>query len=334
MRMRTVRTRLPAMESRATESRSIRLFRHRLQPLRPSNGRFRPRQALFRWDLRLPLVEMQPSHQPQSADLSLLELALGYTFVRPDLVVQALTHRSQAYELAMETTGKPDEGGQRADNERLEFLGDAVLGVVVAEALFQAHPDWQEGELTRMRAQLVSRRHMAEVALAIGLGEHLRLGKGEERSGGRKKVAILANAMEAVIAAMYLDAELDGRAGALEPVRRFARRHILGAVADDLARELRSGAALGDHKSALQEHLQATHAGVPVYLVESESGPDHRKRFQVEVRLRTADGRMGVSLASGLGSTKKKAEQEAAKRALALLAGRAAAELVEEPAEV
>ena len=279
---------------------------------------------------------MQPSLQTQSADLSRLELALGHTFVRPELLLHALTHRSQAYELAMEGTGKPDEGVQRGDNERLEFLGDAVLGVVVAEALFQAHPDWQEGELTRMRAQLVSRRHMAEVALAIGLGEHLLLGKGEERSGGRKKVAILANAMEAVIAAMYLDAELNGKTGgALEPVRRFAGRHILGAVADDLARELRSGAALGDHKSALQEHLQATHAGVPVYLVESESGPDHRKRFQVEVRLRTADGRMGVSLASGMGSTKKKAEQEAARRALALLAGRATAvEPVREPAEV
>jgi ribonuclease-3 len=116
-------------------------------------------------------------------------------------------------------------------------------------------------------------------------------------------------------------------------VRRFAQRHILGLAADDLARELVSGAALGDHKSALQEHLQATHAGVPVYRVESESGPDHRKRFQVEVRLRTADGQMGVSLASGMGSTKKKAEQEAARRALALLAGQAA-EPVREPAEV
>jgi len=281
----------------------------------------------------------------QSEDLSQLELALGYEFVRPELLVHALTHRSQAYELAMETPGKAEEGALRGDNERLEFLGDAVLGVVVAEALFQSHPDWQEGELTRIRAQLVSRRHMAEVALAIGLGEYLRLGKGEERSGGRKKTAILANAMEAVIAAMYLDAGLNGtgldgtglnEAGnegagdALRPVRQFARRHILGSAADDLARELLSGAALGDHKSALQEHLQATHAGVPVYLVESESGPDHRKRFQVEVRLRTTDGRMGVSLASGTGSTKKKAEQEAARRALALLASQA----VQEPAEV
>jgi ribonuclease-3 len=277
---------------------------------------------------------MQQTLPTQSADLSRLELALGHSFARPELLLHALTHRSQAYELAMETNAKPEEG-ERGDNERLEFLGDAVLGVVVAEALFQGHPDWQEGELTRMRAQLVSRRHMAEVALAIGLGDHLLLGKGEERSGGRKKTAILANAMEAVLAAMYLDAGLKGKTGALEPVRRFARKHILGSAADDLARELISGAALGDHKSALQEHLQATRAGVPVYRVESESGPDHRKRFQVEVRLRTADGQIGVSLANGSGSTKKKAEQEAARRALALLARQeAAAEPVPEPAEV
>jgi ribonuclease-3 len=279
---------------------------------------------------------MQQALLTQSADLAPLELALGHTFVRPELLIHALTHRSQAYELAMDMTGKPDEG-ERADNERLEFLGDAVLGLVVAEALFQSHPDWQEGELTRIRAQLVSRRHMAEVALAIGLGQHLRLGRGEERSGGRKKAAILANAMEAVIAAMYLDAGAIARpdlgldfgtksgphskiAGGLGAVRRFAEKHILGSAADDLARELRSGAALGDHKSALQEHLQATHSGVPVYLVESESGPDHRKRFQVEVRLRSADGEVGDALAGGTGSTKKKAEQEAARRALALLA--------------
>jgi len=265
----------------------------------------------------------------QFADLQELELALGHRFACPELLIHALTHRSQAYELAMETAGKPEDA-PRGDNERLEFLGDAVLGVVVAEALFQSHPDWQEGELTRIRAQLVSRRHMADVALAIGLGEHLRLGKGEERSGGRKKSAILANAMEAVIAAMYLDA---GAAGSLEPVRRFARRHILGPAEDVLAQELLSGAALGDHKSALQEHLQAAHAGVPVYLVESESGPDHRKRFHVEVRLRTADGQMGEALASGTGSTKKKAEQEAARHALVLLAEQVTAAM-QEPAEV
>jgi ribonuclease-3 len=186
---------------------------------------------------------------------------------------------------------------------------------------------------------------MAEVAQEIGLGDHLRLGKGEERSGGRKKAAILANAMEAVIAAMYLDAgsfpegELPadyGPNGALLPVRRFVHRYILGSAADDLARELRSGAALGDHKSALQEHLQATHSGVPVYLVESESGPDHRKRFQVELRLRGLDGQLTEPLASGAGSTKKKAEQEAARRALAILAAHALASQAkeEEPAGV
>jgi len=262
----------------------------------------------------------------QFEELAPLESALEHAFAQPELLVHALTHRSQAYELAMET-GKGDSDGPdagtdakgpdgkvRGDNERLEFLGDAVLGLVVADGLYRSHPEWQEGELTRLRAQLVSRRHMAEVALAIGLGEHLLLGKGEERSGGRKKAAILANAMEAVIAAMYLD-------GGLEPVRRFARRHILGLAADDLARELKSGAALGDHKSALQEQLQAAHAGVPVYVVESESGPDHRKRFHVELRLRSAEGELGNALASGVGSTKKKAEQEAAKRALALLSG-------------
>ncbi len=285
----------------------------------------------------MPLTQSVPL--TRHGDIARLEQALGHTFLRPELLRQALTHRSQAYELAMETAPRAETGErlandpqsslERTDNERLEFLGDAVLGLVVAEALFQSNPGWQEGELTRLRAQLVSRRHMAEVAVAIGLGDHLLLGKGEERSGGRKKSAILANAMEAVIAAMYLDAGFSaGLTGALQPVREFAQRHILGSAADDLARELRSGAALGDHKSALQEFLQATHAGVPVYRVESESGPDHRKRFQVSLRLKDVDGECGEPLATGLGSTKKKAEQESARRALALLAAQAA----EEPA--
>jgi len=263
---------------------------------------------------------MQQTLLTQSEDLAPLELVLGHEFARPELLAHALTHRSQAYELSMETSGRPDEG-ERADNERLEFLGDAVLGLVVAEALFRRHPDWQEGELTRMRARLVSRRHMAEVAQTIGLGQYLRLGRGEERSGGRKKTALLANAMEAVLAAMYLDAGQKDHKDALAVVQRFADRHILGQAGDNMARELLSVAALGDHKSALQEHLQASHAGVPVYLVESESGPDHRKRFQVEVRLKSGDGEVGDALANGMGSTKKKAEQEAARRALALLAG-------------
>jgi ribonuclease III len=282
-----------------------------------------------------PALLSQSTHSP---DPSSLEQALGYFFARPELLLHALTHRSLAYEMAMEPPAKsaPAKSGharpefseedERGDNERLEFLGDAVLGLVVAEGLYRSHPDWQEGELTRLRAQLVSRRNMAEVALQIGLGAHLRLGKGEERSGGRKKVAILANAMEAVIAAMFLDAEgVRTGEGSLEPVRRFAWKYILGSSADDLARELVSGAALGDHKSALQEYLQSTHSGVPVYLVEGESGPDHRKRFQVELRLKSADGQVSEALASGTGSTKKKAEQEAARRALLQFAGEAKA---------
>jgi ribonuclease-3 len=256
----------------------------------------------------------------ESAEIAQLESALGHVFARPELLLQALTHRSQSYELAMEASTKPEVGDRqdvdRTDNERLEFLGDAILGLIVAEFLYESYPNWQEGELTRLRAQLVSRKHMCEVAQAISLGEHLRLGKGEDRSGGRKKGAILANAMEAVIAAMYLDAS---PAAGLMTVRRFARRCILGADADKLAHELRSGASLGDHKSALQEHLQATHAGVPVYRVESESGPDHRKRFQVELRLKDANGHLGMPLAHGVGGTKKKAEQEAARKTLALL---------------
>ncbi len=204
------------------------------------------------------------------------------------------------------------------DNERLEFLGDAILGLIVSESLFKSHPDWQEGELTKMRAQLVSRKNMAEVAATIGLGNYLLLGRGEERSGGRKKAVLLANAMEAVIAALFLDAESDSTSG-LNAVRPFARKYILGSAADELAKELQSGAALGDYKSALQQQLQATHRGFPVYRVESESGPDHRKYFKVAVFLRSADGIEGEALTQGSGITKKKAEQEAARKALRLL---------------
>jgi len=242
--------------------------------------------------------------------LAELEAALGHGFASPELLVRALTHRSLAHEQAQES-GK-DEASGTGDNERLEFLGDAVLGLVVAEALFTAHPEWQEGELTRVRAQLVSRQHMAEVALAIGLGSHLRLSRGEDRGGLRRKSTVLSNTMEAVIAALFLD-------GGLEPVRAFVRRSVMGEAAEHLAEELRSGAALGNHKSALQEHLQAARSGRPVYKVKSESGPDHRKRFLVEVRLKTDDAEPGKPLARGTGSTKKHAEQDAARRALARL---------------
>ncbi|MGD0097956.1 MAG: ribonuclease III [Terracidiphilus sp.] len=251
------------------------------------------------------------------AVLAELEAALGHRFARPEVLVRALTHRSLANERASreQTVGEPlSLNGHRepfgaGDNERLEFLGDAVLGLVSAEALYQLHPEWDEGELTRVRALLVSRRHMAEVAEAICLGSHLRLSRGEENSGLRRKNTVLSNTMEAVLGALFLD-------GGLEPVRAFVRRRVMGEAVEQLAKELSSGDALGNYKSALQEHLQASRAGAPVYQVKSESGPDHRKRFLVEVRLKMAEGLPGKQLARGMGSTKKNAEQDAARRAL------------------
>ena len=251
------------------------------------------------------------------AVLTELEAALGHGFASPELLVCALTHRSLANQQLQD--GLDASTLSTCDNERLEFLGDAVLGLVVGEALFLSHPEWQEGELTRVRAQLVSRQHMARVAAAISLGTHLRLSRGEDRSGLRRKSTVLSNTMEAVIGALFLD-------GGLEPVRAFARRYVMGDAVEQLAEQLRSGAALGNYKSALQERLQAERAGSPVYRVKSESGPDHRKRFLVEVRLKSADGEPGKPLARGSGTTKKYAEQDAARRALARLAGALSAE--------
>jgi ribonuclease-3 len=252
-------------------------------------------------------------------DLAVLTDRLGHRFARPELLVCALTHRSLVNEqsLSIEALSiEAQEVSASGDNERLEFLGDAVLGLVVAEALFKSHPEWSEGELTRVRALLVSRQHIAEVAEAIDLGSHLLLSKGEERSGLRRKSTVLSNTMEAVLGALFLD-------GGLDPVRTFVHRHLMGEAVEKLAAELRSGAALGNYKSALQEHLQSQHAGTPVYKVKAESGPDHRKRFLVEVRLKPAEGRPGAPLARGLGKSKKDAEQDAARRALLKLTSRA-----------
>jgi len=243
--------------------------------------------------------------------LSELEGSLGHRFSERQHLVRALTHRSLANETANDAGSECDADGVPAsgDNERLEFLGDAVLGLVVAEILFAEHPEWREGELTRVRAQLVSRMHMAEVGQAVGLGRYLRLSRGEERGGLRNKGTVLSNTMEAVIGALFLD-------GGLEPVRRFAREYVLGEAAEILVRELQSGASLGNYKSALQEFLQSAQVGTPVYHVKSESGPDHRKKFLIEVLMKRQDGSLGQALALGTGSTKKRGEQEAARRAL------------------
>ena len=188
-------------------------------------------------------------------------------------------------------------------------MGDAVLGLVVAESLFRRFPESREGELTRLRASLVSRRHLGAVASRIELGPLLRLGRGEDQSGGRQKPALLANALEAVIAALYLD-------GGLDAARQFIEKHIIEPTLPALHSALRAGdtfsGAIGDHKSALQEHLQATGAGQPHYALTAQTGPDHQKRFRVEVRV--GDGAGGsIALAESEGTTKKQAQQEAAR---------------------
>jgi ribonuclease-3 len=227
-----------------------------------------------------------------------------HRFRKPELLTLALTHRSLAYESNPDISPPPT-----ADNEQLEFVGDAVLGLAVADSLFRLFPHAREGELTRLRASLVSRRHLGCVAERIGLGSMLRLGRGEEQSGGRKKPALLANALEAVIAALYLD-------GGLDAARPFIERHIIEPSVPQLHGALSSGdtfsGAIGDHKSALQEYLQAAGAGQPQYVLTAQSGPDHQKLFRDEVRI--PDGNGGTrALAESEGSTKKQAQQQAAR---------------------
>ena len=237
-----------------------------------------------------------------------LEVVLGHTFHDPQLLVKALTHSSLAYEQTLE--GRQPDGTpavREDDNEQLEFLGDAVLGLVVAEILFRRFPDLHEGEWTRLRASLVSRRHLAQVGSALDVGAYLRLGRGEERGGGRKKSTLLANGVEAIIAALYLD-------GGLPAVEVFVNEHVVAPYVNELRQALDRGISLGDHKTALQELLQAQKTGPPAYVLKAESGPDHRKRFLVEVRLPAGD--TPKALARGVGTTKKRAEQEAARRAV------------------
>ena len=239
---------------------------------------------------------------------STLQATLGHVFHDQHLLVKALTHSSLAYEQTLDVRqGEDPPAVREEDNEQLEFLGDAVLGLVVAEILFRRFPDLHEGEWTRLRASLVSRRHLAHVGIAIDLGSYLRLGRGEDRGGGRKKSTLLANCVEAIIAALYLD-------GGLAPVAAFVNQHVVAPYVNELRQALDRGVLLGDHKTALQELLQAQKTGPPDYVLKAESGPDHRKRFLVEVRV-AGSGVAKKALARGVGTTKKRAEQEAARRA-------------------
>lgn len=218
-----------------------------------------------------------------------LEGVLGYHFERPELLEQALTHSSYANERLQ---------GALDCNERLEFLGDAILGMVTADHLYREHPDLPEGDLTRLRASMVCEEALAEVAKGWGLGEYIRLGRGESLSGGQERASILADAVEAVLAAIYLD-------GGIAQVRRTIRGEIL-------SREAPVGRSR-DHKTALQEFIQRESGHALAYELVSEQGPDHQKTFTMAV---TLDGRQ-VGL--GEGHSKKEAEQMAAKVALETL---------------
>jgi ribonuclease-3 len=247
-------------------------------------------------------------------DISGLEAELGYQFRRPALLEQALTHSSQARE--QESQQVAGENKFRVhDNEQLEFLGDAVLSLVTSEELFQKFPQFREGELSKLRAHVVSERHLIRVAKQLDLGEYLRLGRGEEKSGGRGKTALLVDALEAILAAIYLD-------GGMEATREFILREILGP---ELARMEREGGALPmtDFKSALQETLQGLGLPQPTYRLVQETGPEHRKTFTVEVRLDgDNEGEADPFTGRAQGSTKKTAEQDAARQVLAHLTSR------------
>jgi ribonuclease III len=241
-----------------------------------------------------------------------LEKRLGHKFLRPELLARALTHSSAAPErrvtqekrsgsdaIAAGADGKtPQETHQ--DNERFEFLGDAVLELLASEYLVLTFPDWTEGQLSKSRARLVNARTLESAARRLRLGEHLRLGRGEEKTGGREKQTLLADAFEAVVAAVYLDAGLHS---ARDVLQRILFEHAVEERGDSIAES--------DRKSALQEFLQARRQYPAEYRVARESGPDHQKTFEIEVWV---DGKC---LANGVGSTKKEAEQRAARSALA-----------------
>jgi ribonuclease-3 len=242
-----------------------------------------------------------------------LEDRLRYRFRDPARLQLALTHSSLAFEAG---DGRANATGD--DNEQLEFLGDAIVGLVVTELLVKHFPERREGDLTRMRAMLVSGKGMGEVGVRLGLGRDLQLGRGEDASGGRTKSALLADAVEAIVAAIYLDATAAGTAGAgLKAARTFVEREIFQPRLADLRAAAQQGArfggAVGDWKSALQELLQARAAGQPQYRTVEEIGNDHNKRFRVEVALGDQ------VLAGGEGTSKKSAQQAAARVAYDLL---------------
>ncbi len=231
-----------------------------------------------------------------AAQLGTLEDKLGYRFRRRELLILALTHRSALGDRGPAGTERSPEASESGDNEQLEFLGDSILGFIASEALVTRHPDVLEGQLSQWKGHLVSATHLHACALELGLGQYLLLGKGEERNGGRERKTLLANGLEAVIAAVYLD-------GGMERARAFIEAHVLSVLEspDDV-----ESLGLLNHKSVLQERTQAMGLPVPRYTTVETSGPEHAKIFTVEV---TVGSRLAMR---AHGSSKKAASQHAA----------------------
>jgi ribonuclease-3 len=244
-------------------------------------------------------------------DLSTLERSIGHTFVARELLQQALTHSSQARETESQRPGTTE---RVLDNEQLEFLGDAVLGLVTTEELYRRFPQFSEGQLSKLRAHLVSKNHLIRVAEQLHLGTYLRLGRGEEKSGGRSKSALLVDALEAILAAVYLDAGIGA-------ARALILKLIVHPELEDFVTSGRAG-RITDFKSALQEALQAQGRPQPIYVLVKESGPEHQKTFTIEARLLArANGDIEFT-ARSQGTTKKNAEQDAARQVLEYFASR------------
>ncbi|MFB3813359.1 MAG: ribonuclease III [Terriglobales bacterium] len=251
-------------------------------------------------------------------DIKELERKLGHRFRDKALVQRAVTHSSHARE--MDAQHAAEGNGERVpDNEQMEFLGDAVLGFVTSEALLERYPQFREGQLSKLRAHLVSERHLIRAAKKLGVGRYLRLGRGEEKSGGRSKVALQVDALEALLAAMYLDA-------GLEKTRKLVLELIVEPELKRLKKHVAQGLPITDYKSALQEALHSASRPQPSYVLVKEEGPEHKKIFTVEARIHSRGNHHGKPeyVGRGEGSTKKTAEQDAAKQALEYLRSLAA----------
>jgi ribonuclease III len=233
---------------------------------------------------------------PFGSEFEPLERRIGYRFRDRGLLEHALTHRSRVHE---------DASGGVFDNESMEFLGDSVLGFAIADMLFRQFPQHNEGQKSKLKASIVSAASLARLGDKIGLGEFLILGRGEEKTGGRRKLALIADCYEALIAAIYLD-------GGIEPACAFIERQFAGLI-EEARRTGAHAAFTEDYKSALQEWLQSHDRGLPSYRLAAELGPAHRRLFDVEVLVN------GEPIARAEGKSKKEAAQAAARKALELL---------------